>query len=78
VLALSGPVDWLPLTALLPLHPPVAEQEVALLADQVSVALPPAVTALGPTLKLTLGAVCETVTVADCAALPLGPVQLRV
>jgi hypothetical protein len=38
---LSAPVDWEPLSALLPDQPPPAVQAVALAEDQMSVALPP-------------------------------------
>jgi hypothetical protein len=40
------------------------------MADHDSVALPPLVTALGPTLRLTEGAAAFTETVADWLALP--------
>jgi len=65
VVALREPVDCDPLTPLPPDQPPEAVQEAALAADQFSVALPPLVTALGPTLRLTLGAGALTLTVAD-------------
>jgi hypothetical protein len=74
----SAPVDWVPLTALLPDQAPEAVQEVALLAVQVRVALLPLVIALGPTLKLTVGAGEVTVTVVDCAVLPPAPEQVSV
>jgi hypothetical protein len=76
-LAFSGPVDCVPVTASVPDQPPEAAQEVALSADQVSVALPPTDTALGPTLRLTvgIGALAETVT--DCTALPPAPTQVK-
>jgi hypothetical protein len=79
VLALSAPVDWEPLIALLPDHPPEAVQAVALLETQLKVELPPLATVLGLALMLTvaLGAAL-TVTVADWAALPPFPVQLSV
>lgn len=77
-MAVSAPVDCEPLVALLPDHAPEAVQVVALAETQVSVALPPLVIALGPTLRLTVGTGVFTVTVADCAALPPGPVQVRV
>jgi hypothetical protein len=74
-----APVDWTPLTALLPDQPPEAAHEVALTDDHVSVALPPFETALGPTLRLTVGAGALTETVTDCAALPApGPAPLQV
>lgn len=69
-------MDWLPATALLPDHAPEAAQEVAFVADHVSVALPPLFTALGPTLNVTVGAEALTETVTDCAALPAVPVQV--
>ena len=79
VLALSAPVDWEPLMALLPDQPPEAVQAVALLETQLKVELPPLATVLGLALMLTvaLGAAL-TVTVADWAALPPLPVQLSV
>jgi hypothetical protein len=76
--AVSGPVDCDPLVGLAPLQLPLAVQEVALVADQVSVELLPDVMALGPALRVTVGAGVETVTVAVCAALPPGPVQVSV
>ncbi len=59
---------------------PDAVQLVVLVADQVMVELPPLTMALGPTLKLTLGAALEaaTVTVVDCFAVPAGPEQVNV
>ena len=46
--------------------------------DQVSVALPPLLMALGPTLRLTVGIGALTETVVDWTALPPGPEQVRV
>jgi hypothetical protein len=60
---------------LAPDQAPEAVQEVALVADQFNVALLPLVIALGPTLKMTVGAVALMDTVADWAAVPPGPVQ---
>jgi hypothetical protein len=74
-LAVSAPVDCEPETPFVPAQPPLAVQEVALLADHVRVALPPLVTVLGPLLKLTVGAACLTDTVADCEAVPPVPVH---
>jgi hypothetical protein len=68
----------LPERPFVPDQPPEAEQEVALADDHVSVALPPLVTEVGPTLKVTVGAGDFTVIVALCVALPDGPVQVRV
>jgi hypothetical protein len=71
-------VECVPLIASVPLHPPDAVQEVALVEDQDSVELAPFATVLGLALKLTVGAAEVTVTVEDCAALPPVPVQVRV
>ena len=72
-------MDSDPLTALLPDQSPEALQDVAFVDDQLSVELPPLVIALGPTLKVTVGAKEEgaTVTVVDCVALPPTPVHVR-
>lgn len=75
---MSAPVDWVPVIALVPDHAPDAAQEVAFVADHVSVALPPLLIALGPTLSVTVGADALTETVADCAALPPPPVHVSV
>jgi hypothetical protein len=69
-------VDWEPLVALVPDQAPDAAQEVALMADQVRVALPPRAIVLGLADKLTVGAGALTETVADCVALPPAPVQV--
>ena len=58
----------LPLTAFVPLQPPEAVQEVALLEVHVNVEPAPLVTLVGLALIETLGGVAETVTVADCLA----------
>ena len=73
---MSAPVDCDPVVALDPDQAPEAVHEVALLDDQVSIDALPLARVLGLALKLT-AAVGFTVTVADCAALPPGPVQLR-
>lgn len=57
---------------------PEAMQAVAWADDHVIVALPPLATALGPTLRLTVGSGVLTETVVDCSARPPGPVQLSV
>jgi hypothetical protein len=61
-----------------PVQPPDAEQEVALVEPQVSFAAAPAATELGLAVRVTVGAEDFTDTVADCAALPPLPVQVRV
>jgi hypothetical protein len=75
-LADTAPVDCEPLSALLPLQPPEAAHAVALVLDQVSVEALPAFTLLGAALSVTIGALLETVTVADCVAEPPGPWQV--
>jgi hypothetical protein len=76
-LADSAPVDCEPLRPLEPLQPPEAVQEVALVLDQVSVEVPPVFTLLGAALNVIIGALPETVTVADCVAGPPAPVQVN-
>jgi hypothetical protein len=77
-LAFSVPVDWVPLTDFVPDQAPEAVQEVAFVAVQFNVALLPLVMALGPTLKVTVGAAALMETVADWVAVPPGPEQARV
>ncbi len=57
---------------------PLAVQLVALLEVQVSVLAEPRATVVGFALKVTVGAVAVTVTVADCIEVPPVPVQLNV
>lgn len=64
-MAVRIPVDAVPLIALFPDQAPVAVQDVALVADHVTVELLPLDTALGPTLKVTVGVAALTVTVVD-------------
>lgn len=77
-MALRAPVDWEPLVGIAPDQAPEALQAVVLVDDQLKVALLPLVSELGLALKLTIGAGALTETVADCAAEPPGPVQVRV
>jgi hypothetical protein len=77
-LAVSAPVLCDPLTGLAPDQDPEAVQAVALVADQVSAELLPLATVIGFAARLMVGTGCVTETVADCAALPPLPVQLRV
>jgi hypothetical protein len=71
-------VGCVPVSALVPDQDPEAVQEVALVADQVSVELLPLATVLGLATRLMVGTGCVTDTVADCAALPPVPVQVSV
>ena len=78
-MALSAPVLQLPLIPSLPDHPPEAVQLVAFVEDQLKVEADPLVTVPGLALRLTVGLTgAETLTVADCAALPPGPLQVSV
>ena len=75
----SAPVDWEPVTALLPDHAPPATHEVALFEVQVRVDAPPLAMVLGLALKLTVVfGLALTVTVADCEAVPPLPVHVSV
>jgi len=78
VAAVSAAVLCEPLSASVPLQPPEALHEVALLEDQVSFDAAPLATVLGVALRVTEGADVVTVTVADCVALPPAPLQVRV
>jgi len=64
-----------PLIAWLPVQPPEAVQEVALMDVQLSVEALPLATVLGLAVKLTVGAAAVTETVTDCVALPPVPAQ---
>ena len=68
-----------PLVAWVPLQPPEAVQEVALVDDQDRVELAPLAIVLGLALMLTATVgVALTVTVEDCTARPPGPAQMSV
>jgi hypothetical protein len=77
-LAERAPVDCEPLMDLLPDHAPEAVHEVAFVADHVRVELLPLITELGFAPNVIVGAGDFTDTLADCAALPPAPVQVRV
>jgi hypothetical protein len=75
----SAPVDCEPVAALLPDQPPEAVHEAALVLDQDRVEALPLATVLGLAPSDTVGAgTAVTVTVADWAALPPAPVQVRI
>jgi hypothetical protein len=67
-----------PVTAFVPDQPPEAVQDVAFAALQVKVEALPLATEVGFADRLTVGAAVDPVTdtVADCVALPSGPVQV--
>jgi hypothetical protein len=72
----SGPTDSLPCPDFDPVQPLEAVQDVALLADQLRVALVPEVTEAGVALIITTGAgVFPTVTVALLDVVPPPPVH---
>jgi hypothetical protein len=74
----SAALDCDPLMPLVPDQPPEAVQAVALMDDQVSLDVPPLATVLGLALKLAVTEGCVlTETVADCAAVPPTPVQVK-
>jgi hypothetical protein len=67
----------LPLVASSPLQLPEAMQEVAFVAVQVRVALPPLATLVGFALSVTTGAGPTPVTVTEVVALPLPPAPVH-
>lgn len=77
---MSAPVDWEPLIDFAPLQLPAAVQALALVEDQVNVALLPLVIEVGLAEIATVGAGGVTETVVDWLALllPVAPVQVRV
>jgi len=72
---LTGPVDSVPLAALVPDQAPEAVQEVAFLLDHVSFEESPTLSELGLAWRVTSGAEALTVTVAVWVAKPPGPLQ---
>jgi hypothetical protein len=77
VLAVRAAVICVPLVSWVPLHPPEALQDVALVELHVSVEVPPAATVCGFADRVTVG-LDTTATVAEAGALvPPGPVQVR-
>ena len=77
-MALSAAVTCDPAVASVPLQPPGALHAVAFVDDQVNVEVAPLFTVVGFAAKVTAGAGVLTETVADCAALPPAPLQVRV
>jgi hypothetical protein len=75
VAAANAPVEALPAVALLPVQPPEAVQDVALLEFQDNVAASPVATEAGFTVSETVGTGKITVTVALWAAVPPAPAQ---
>jgi hypothetical protein len=77
VVALNVTVLCEPFVACDPVQPPDAEQEAALVDDQVSVVGVPLITVLGLADNVTAGAAAVTDTVTVCVAFPPAPVQFR-
>ena len=65
VVAPNATVAWLPLVDSLPAQPPVAEQDVAFVADHVNVDVLPLLTVVGLAEIVTTGAGVVTETVVD-------------
>jgi hypothetical protein len=78
VVAVRAGVDWEPAVASAPLQPPEAVQAVALVDDHVNAEVAPLLMVVGFAVRVTAGAGAVTDTVADCAALPPLPVQVKV
>lgn len=80
VVCVSAAVASVPDVALVPLQPPEAVHEVALVDDQFRVALPPCATWAGVAEIVTVGTggVALTATVAVCEAVPPAPVHASV
>ncbi len=76
--AVRAPVDCDPLVASVPVQPPEAVLEVALVEVHVSVELLPDTTLVGLAVSVTVGAGVVTVTLADAEPLPPVPVQVKV
>lgn len=76
VAALKATVVYEPRVGFVPVQPFEAVQAVALVEDQVSVDDAPLLTVLGLAFMVTAGLGVLTVTVADWAALPPGPVHV--
>ena len=77
-LAFNAPVPWVPEIALLPLQPPDAVHDVALLEDQVNVLLPPLATDVGAAEIVTVGAGVGFVTVTVVLARAVRPYLVQV
>ena len=76
VVAVRAGVACEPAVASEPLQPPEAVQAVALVDDQVSVALWPTVMEVGTTAMVTVGVAAVTASTAVAFALPPAPVQV--
>jgi hypothetical protein len=77
VLVASAAVSWLPLVVSVPAHPPEAVQDVAFVEVHVRVLVPPAATACGLAIKVTVAAGATTTVTAAGMLVPSGPLQVR-
>jgi hypothetical protein len=80
VVVASAPVDWLPLVALVPVQPPLAEQDDAFVLVQLSVDVPPLATDVGVATNVTEGGgevPALTETVAEAVPVPPLPEQSK-
>jgi hypothetical protein len=75
VFAITGPVLWVPLAASVPLHPPEAVQEVALVEFQVRTEALPEATAVGAAESVAVGAAIRATVAVAGAETPPGPAQ---
>ena len=75
--AVSAAVDWVPDTALEPVHEPDAVHAVAFVAVHVSVDVEPEATLVGEAVNVSVGA-GNSETVTDCVAEPPEPVHVSV
>jgi hypothetical protein len=76
VLAVNAPVLWLPLAAFVPLQPPEAVHDVALVELQVSVEVPPLAIGVGLADSVAVGMVPIVTVAVTTALIPPGPVHV--
>jgi hypothetical protein len=77
-LLVSEPVDWIPLVALAPDHPPLLVQAVVFALLHVSVELAPLVTVAGLAENDSVGTAGATTTVTLLCVEPPGPLHVSV
>jgi hypothetical protein len=79
VVFVVGVTDCEPVVVFVPVHPPLAVQEVASVVDQFNTVDVPWVTEVGNAVRVRVGVgVVIVVTVTLCEAVPFAPVQVRV
>jgi hypothetical protein len=77
VVAVIGPVFWVPLVASAPLQPPDAVHESAFAEFHVNVELPPTATATGVAARVAVGTGITVTVAVACGLVPPGPVQVK-